>query len=97
MFTVDPIYKKDILVEATLGIGEKLVSGKVTPNSYFIGRKNFEIKNRQVTEDIDEGIIVKIAKIGAKIEKLYKKPQDIEFAVKNKEIFILQSRAITTL
>ena len=97
MFTVDPIYKKDILVEATLGIGEKLVSGKVTPNSYFIGMKNFEIKNRQVTEDIDEGIIVKIAKIGAKIEKLYKKPQDIEFAVKNKEIFILQSRAITTL
>ena len=97
MFTIDPIYKKDILVEATLGVGEKLVSGKVTPNSYFIGRKNFEIKNRHATEDIDESLIAKIAKIGARIEKLYKKPQDIEFAVKNKEIFVLQSRAITTL
>ena len=40
---------------------------------------------------------MKIAKIGSKIENIYKHPQDIEFAVKNKEIFILQSRAITTL
>ena len=97
MFTIDPVYKKDVLVEATLGIGEKLVSGQITPNSYFIDKKNFKIKNRHMTEKIDENLIVKIAKIGNKIEKLYKKPQDIEFAVKNKEIFILQSRAITTL
>ena len=38
-----------------------------------------------------------IAKIGLDIELHYKKPQDIEFAVKDKEIYILQSRAITTL
>ncbi|MBI2647338.1 hypothetical protein HYW99_02580 [Candidatus Woesearchaeota archaeon] len=32
-----------------------------------------------------------------KIEALYKNPQYIEFAIKNNEIFILQSRPITTL
>jgi phosphoenolpyruvate synthase/pyruvate phosphate dikinase len=97
MFTLDPIYKKDILVEATKGVGEKLVSGQITPNTYFIHKTALKIKNKHVTEDIDEKIILKIAEIGAKIENHYKKPQDIEFAVKNKEIFILQSRAITTL
>ena len=36
------------------------------------------------------------AKIARKIENVYGTPQDIEFAVKDDEIFILQSRPITT-
>lgn len=97
MFTVDPVRKKHILVEAAHGLGEKVVSGSVTPSSYLIDRKNFKIIERNINYKIDEKIIVNIAKIGIKIEKHYKRPQDIEFAVKGKEIFILQSRAITTL
>ncbi len=97
VFTVDPIKKKHILVEAAHGLGEKVVSGSVTPSSYMIDRKSFKIVEKNINYDIDEDIIVNIAKICIKIEKHYKKPQDIEFAVKNKEIFILQSRAITTL
>lgn len=40
--------------------------------------------------------IQRIAEIGLKIEKHYGKPQDIEFAIENKEIYIVQSRPITT-
>jgi len=40
--------------------------------------------------------IIKLAKIARKIENVYGTPQDIEFAVKDDEIFILQSRPITT-
>jgi|TARA_B100001971_G_C18223532_1_gene558803 pyruvate,water dikinase len=97
MFTVDPIKKKHILVESAHGLGEKVVSGSVTPSSYMLDRKSFKIVERNENYKIDEKIIIEIAKIGKKIENHYKKPQDIEFAVKNKEISILQSRAITTL
>ena len=48
MFTVDPIFKKSILVEATHGVGEKLVSGQITPNNYFIDRKTYRISQKHV-------------------------------------------------
>jgi pyruvate,water dikinase len=41
--------------------------------------------------------IIALAKIGIEIEKHYGKPQDIEWAIENEEIFITQSRPITTL
>ena len=98
MFTVDPIHKKDVLVEAAIGLGEQVVSGEVTPNSYFLDRKTFAIKQKMGKyEGIAEDVIKAIAKKGLEIEKHYGNPQDIEFAVIRGEVFILQSRSITTL
>lgn len=97
MFTVDPIRKKFVLVEVASGLGEKVVSGSVTPSSYFLDRKTFAITEKNIEYEVNESIIKEIAKIGMQIEKHYKKPQDIEFATIGKKIFILQSRAITTL
>jgi pyruvate,water dikinase len=51
-------------------------------------------KNARVLED-DE--ILKLVEFGELLEDLYGIPQDIEWAIKNKEIFILQSRPITTI
>jgi pyruvate,water dikinase len=97
MFTVDPIRKKYILVEAAHGLGEKVVSGSVTPSGFMIDRNTFAIAEKTINDPIDECIVKELAKIGIQVEKHYKSPQDVEFAVKNNEIFILQSRAITTL
>lgn len=41
--------------------------------------------------------ILKLAQIGEQIEEYYKTAQDIEWAIEKKEIYILQSRSITTL
>ena len=41
--------------------------------------------------------IIRLSKICVKIEKHYKKPQDIEWAFKDNKFYILQSRPITTL
>ena len=97
MFTVDPIQKKYILVEAATGLGEKVVSGEVTPSSFMLDRKTFEIVQKTENYPIDEVHIREIAKIGLAIEAHYKKPQDIEFAAAKGKVYILQSRAITTL
>jgi len=54
---------------------------------------NEEISKQQVLEDSQ---IKSLANLGIKIEEHYEIPQDIEFAIENNEIFIVQSRPITT-
>ena len=51
-------------------------------------------KNARVLDDDD---ILRLVEFGELLEDLYGMPQDIEWAIKNKEIFILQSRPITTI
>ncbi|MDD9953374.1 MAG: hypothetical protein OXR66_03495 [Candidatus Woesearchaeota archaeon] len=94
-FTVDPVEKKYVLIEIAEGLGEKLVSGEITPNSYFLSEKKVEKKNVQF--DFDENILGNITTTAKEIEKTYGAPQDIEFCLKDGELFILQSRPITTL
>lgn len=51
-------------------------------------------KNSRVLDD-DE--ILRLVEFAEVLEELYGMPQDIEWAIKNTEIFILQSRPITTI
>ncbi len=97
IFTVNPIKKRGMLIEVTKGLGDKLVSGEITPNTYAIDKKSFKIKNDVLKFDFDTSIIKKLSQTSLEIEKLYKFPQDIEFCIKGEKIFILQSRPITTL
>jgi pyruvate, water dikinase len=52
-----------------------------------------ELQERQIIPDTH---IKEIARYGRKIEEHYGKPQDIEWAIEKNEIYIVQSRAITT-
>jgi len=98
MFTVDPVNKKFILIEIVKGLGEKLVSGQVTPNNYFMNKKTHVVEQKYEDFPVDPKLVEKVSKIGEKIEEHYKFPQDVEFAFdKDGELFILQSRPITTL
>ncbi len=52
------------------------------------------IDKQQVLPD---DIILELARYAKKIEEHYEKPQDIEWAVEKNNVYIVQSRAITTL
>ena len=123
IFSKDPSYKKDhILVEAVWGLGEGIVSGAITPDTYIVS-KDIEIldkkisnkkiaitrdsagsqeivklnetrANSQVLKDYE---ITKLSEIALKLEDHYGKPQDIEFAIEGEDIFIVQTRPITTI
>ena len=97
MFTVDPVNKKFILIEVVKGLGEKLVSGAVTPNTYFMNKKTHALESESGDMYFDKSLLKKISQLGEKIEDHYKKPQDIEFAISEGKIYVLQSRPITTL
>ena len=51
----------------------------------------------QEKQKISDDEIVNLAKLGSKIEDLYQFPQDIEWAKEGEELYIVQTRPITTL
>jgi pyruvate,water dikinase len=125
MFTSHPVTgKKLAIIEATWGLGEALVSGKVSPDTYIFDRDNKKLiekklgtKSIMITRDPETGEsiekevdnslresfalteeeIQKLVSIGEVIEDLYGHPQDVEWAIERGEIYIVQSRAITTI
>ncbi len=54
-------------------------------------------KNKRDLQKISDEEIVKIAKIGYKLQQHYYFPQDIEWAKEGKDIFIVQTRPVTTI
>ncbi|MFA4982734.1 MAG: phosphoenolpyruvate synthase, partial [Candidatus Micrarchaeia archaeon] len=51
----------------------------------------------QARQKLTDAQVVELAKIGKRIEQHYGKPQDIEWAVTEGKLYIVQSRPITTL
>jgi pyruvate,water dikinase len=51
----------------------------------------------QTRQKIDDKDIIQLAKLGKQIEDHYQFPQDIEWAKKSDELFIVQSRPVTTI
>ncbi len=107
-FTVHPVIqdKNQMIIEAVEGLGEKLVSGQVTPDSYIIDKprlrskaQNFILsKNLSGQKQIlGDKQIKELAEICRRIEQHYKKPQDVEWAFSKGKFYIVQSRPITTL
>ncbi len=123
IFSKDPSTgESKIVLEAVWGLGEGIVSGKITPDKYVVdekgnveetevnekkiaitrnsgGDKNVvklssERSKRQVLKNYE---IKKLADMALKLEEHYEKPQDIEFAIEGEEIFIVQTRPITTV
>ena len=123
IFSKDPSFKKEnIILEAVYGLGEGIVSGKITPDRYVLSKDlkiieqkiadkklaitrdssglQIEVKltpersNSQVLKNYE---IHKLSEIALKLEDHYKKPQDIEFAIEGEEIYIVQTRPITTM
>ncbi|MCX8206012.1 MAG: PEP-utilizing enzyme, partial [Candidatus Micrarchaeota archaeon] len=51
-FTVDPVSNDEnvIVVEAVYGLGEAIVSGAVTPDTYKVSKKDFKILDKRISE-----------------------------------------------
>lgn len=123
-FTVHPVTKDygQMVLEAGYGLGEAIVGGKITPDTYVIHKKSWLILDKNISEQsmmiikdkkgtaekhvpaakrdkqkLSDAHVLKLAKLCEHIEKHYKHPQDIEWALVKGKLYILQSRPITTL
>jgi phosphohistidine swiveling domain-containing protein len=122
IFTKNPAGNSDdILINASYGLGEAIVSGIVSPDEYIcsrdgnikksvIGSKEIQIvydgqgtKKESVSEEkrkqqvLDTELVRHLVTEALKIEAHYNRPMDIEWAVKDGKIYILQARSITTI
>ncbi len=96
IFTKDPNNINAIAVEVVEETCDKLVLGEMTPNFYVLDKENLSILKVKMEFELNEKIIVDIAKVAIEIEKKFGAPQDIEWCVdKADKLWILQSRPIS--
>lgn len=95
-FTVNPMTGVDteVVIEACAGLGDRLVSGVITPDRYTVSwDNNLKTKSTLVSEDL----ILHLAKQGRELQAKFGQPQDIEFAITGSNIYFLQSRPVTAI
>ena len=100
IFTVDPVRRRRdrMVVEAVRGVGEQVVSGEVTPDHYSLDRKG-KLKREKIIDKrvLTDEELLKLSELGRKLEEKHGVAQDIEWAIVGEEIFLLQSRPVTTM
>ncbi|MHA2345934.1 MAG: PEP/pyruvate-binding domain-containing protein, partial [Candidatus Hodarchaeales archaeon] len=126
LFTANPVNgeRSEIIINSSFGLGEAVVGGQVTPDTYVVDRKSLNLKesiigpkaqkiissNRQGTilqdipEDernqssLSEKFLKELTSTALKVEQTFEGvPQDIEWAISNGNLWMLQSRPITNL
>jgi len=91
LFTEHPGETGSLLVEMVEGLGEALVSGAATPEGYRFGRFTGKPLD-ETAPPIDLEPLIAMAR---RVEDLYGKPQDIEWAYAGGRFLLLQTRDIT--
>lgn len=100
IFTSNPqgILNETVIVVGK-GIGKNIVEDKIATTSYYYNRTDnvyyYEKQEGAILLTSDE--VDKLIENVKKIENIFGKMLDIEFAIANNEIYILQVRKITTL
>ena len=100
LFTQDPLRQDDqhILVEVVPGLGEALVSGDVVGDVYRVDKTSLtEIGKKNESGLLDSNLLVELCDIAKRLEGYFGAPQDIEFAIAQKTIHLLQSRPMTAI
>ncbi|MBQ8132747.1 MAG: hypothetical protein IJ193_09680, partial [Bacilli bacterium] len=98
MFTKNPVSnnKDCIVIECVKGVADKLVDNRVVPDRFFVNKEKLEIIDEINRNNIPHDIVLELAALGQKIEKHYGCEVDIEWAVENNHIYLIQTRPITT-
>jgi len=125
MFTINPATndENEIVIETGFGLGESIVGGEITPDSYIVDKNELKIRSKKINKQkfmytrdetvgrtikknlsgekgsvqkITDDQIIKLAEYGKNIDDHYGKPMDIEYAVENNKLFIVQARPVTT-
>jgi len=125
LFTANPVTgdRDEMTINASYGLGEAVVSGQVTPDSYVctkdgkvksvsLGSKEIQIvydnkaggtaktavpEDMQKARALSDNEIKALCEEAKKIEEHYGTPMDIEWAIADGKVYMLQARAITTL
>lgn len=98
-FSADPLTGADVVVlEAARGLGEAVVSGRVTPDRWVVDPHNtlLQASNPQSVV-ISPAVLDQVVTLVRQVAAQAGAPQDVEWAWDGETLFVLQARPITTL
>jgi rifampicin phosphotransferase len=97
-FTADPVTGERgcVVIDAVAGIGERLASGAATPDRWVV-RGDAIHQDSTAEAAIDESRARLVADLARGVEAEFGAPQDIEWALVDTEVVLLQARPITSL
>lgn len=125
-FTAHPVTASmdQIVINSSFGLGEAIVSGRVTPDSFVIDKHSFAVLEREIypktfaiyphpegdgtveqtlppdrqkVASLTDEEACAVARLATRVEEHYGTPQDIEWGLYGGDLYLLQSRPITTL
>ncbi len=96
VFSKAPGSDEELLIEAVEGLGESLVSGEVTPDSYRLSRSSLEVIREQSSGERLLGLeaLGELAGLSLRLEDDFGYPVDVEWAWVEDEFWLLQVREI---
>lgn len=119
-FSINPLNNSydEVMINASHGLGEAVVSGIVTPDIYVhdtitdelaitISKKSkmlvinegvvkSEVNPKESLQALSEAEIRSVSKLIKQCEEYYERPIDIEWAIEEGTLYLLQARPITT-
>lgn len=123
-FTANPVTgaRDELMINAAWGLGEAIVSGRVTPDTIVIHKPKGAIASQEIADKeimtvrtpegtreepvpaqrrkqaaLEPAQAAELARLCVRIEQLYGQAMDVEWALCEGQIFILQARPITAL
>ena len=122
MFTRNPVSgAEETVIEASWGLGEAVVAGRVIPDHFrvdragevierIVGRKSIRYRGladggtveEQVSPELAEELCLgeaqlrELSRLAGRCEEIYGPARDIEWAIADGTLYLLQCRAVTT-
>lgn len=124
VFSANPVTGSldEIVITMSYGLGESIVGGTTSPDTFIVHKRDLEIVSRTIGEkrrmtvpvpggtreletpallrdlpSVTDALVLELAALALRLERDTGTPVDVECAVKGNEVFLLQSRPITTL
>ncbi|CBE69404.1 MAG: hypothetical protein F9K13_09635 [Candidatus Methylomirabilis oxygeniifera] len=99
IYTLNPVTfsQDECVVNAVFGLGEPLVSGLVSGDTFHVSREGrvLETRNAEKGTTLTPTQLRELVDAGIALEALFGHPQDIEFAIAGRRMHILQTRPIS--
>ncbi len=101
LFTLNPVTgaTDELVVEAARGLGDQVVSARVTPDRYRLRRRAphevIEMEGQATASLLSANRLSELAHLGLAAERLLGRAADIEWALAGDRIYLLQARAVT--
>lgn len=97
IFSINPATgNNEFVINAASGRGTRVVEGKAA-EQYFVNRLDSDISHKGTTGSLTDDQIRELSDATFKIESLFGAPQDIEWAIKDGVLYVLQARPITRI